>query len=99
MAEERAVLAKVPETEGRQGALLARDSFLSFAVAIAVARQCKSSSLSAAILSVVAAALGFFLMAILLLTGSNAAIGVLRPLIFHILWLIPAGILTAHLRK
>lgn len=99
MAEERAVLAKAPETEGRQGALLARDSFLSFAVAIAVARQCKGSSLSAAVLSVVAATLGFFLMAILLLTGSNAAIGVLRPLIFHILWLVPAGILTAHLRK
>ncbi len=99
MAEERAELAKVPENAGRQGAFLARDSFLSFAVAVAVGRQCKSSSMAAAILSVVAAVLGFFLMAVLVLTGANAAIGVLRPLVFHILWLIPAGILTAHLRK
>ncbi len=99
LAEERAILAKVPTQAGRQGAFLARDSFLSFAVAVAVGRQCKSSSMAAAILSVVAAALGFFLMAILVLTGSLAAIGILRLLVFHLLWLIPAAILTAHIRK
>ncbi len=99
MAEERAKLAKVPENAGSQGAFLARDSFLSFAVAVAVGRQCRSSAMTAAILSVVAAALGFFLMTILVLTSSYAAIGVLRLLVYHLLWLIPTAILTAHIRK
>ncbi|MBP3314094.1 MAG: hypothetical protein J6K84_05530 [Oscillospiraceae bacterium] len=99
MAEERAEMAKVPETDGKQGAFLARDSFLSFAVAIAVGRQCKSSAMTTAILSVVAATLGFFLMAVLLLTGAHAAIGVLRLVVYHLLWLIPTAILTAHIRK
>ena len=97
--EERTALVEARQAEHRQGAYLARDSFLSFSVAVAVGRQLRKSVRGAVTVSVLAACLGFLLMLLLTLTGAQEAIGVLRLAVFQVLWLLPVGLLTGHIRK
>jgi len=98
-SETRAILVDAAEGESLTGAYLARDSFLSFSVAVAVGRQVKRSVLFATALSVLAAALGFFLMTLMTIMDARDAVGILRLAVYHVLWLIPTALLTSRIRK
>lgn len=98
-SETRATLVDAAEGESLSGAYLARDSFLSFSVAVAVGRQLKRSVLWATVLSILAAALGFFLMMLMTVVDARAAVGILRLAVYHVLWLIPIAMLTSRIRK
>lgn len=97
--KDRAALANAAEGEGEQGAYLARDSFLSFSVAVAVARQLRRSVTAAFWLSVLAAVIGFLLLTVMAVVDARAAADALTLLVYHLIWLVPAWLLTRRIRK
>ena len=96
---DRAQLLSAAEGVGKQGACLARDSFLSFSVAVATARQMTKSVRTAYVLSIVAAVLGFLLLTVLTVGNFRDAAGVMQILFYHCIWLLPVGLLTGRIRK
>lgn len=97
--KDRAALAIAAEGEGEQGAYLSRDSFLSFSVAVAVGRQLRRSVSMTFALAVLAAVTGFLLMTVMSVMNARAAADALTVLCYHLIWLIPTGLLTRRIRK
>ncbi len=97
--KDRAALATAAEGEGEQGAYLSRDSFLSFSVAVAVGRQLRLSVSLAFALSVLASVIGFLLLTVMAVVEARAAADSLTLLAYHLIWLVPVGLLTRRIRK
>jgi len=97
-SEERAVLASAAEGEGQQGAVLARGSFLSFSMAVAVARQLCRSVRGAFLAALLSAAIGILLTTVFSVTEARAAAGAMQMLAYHALWLLPTALMTGRIR-
>lgn len=97
--KERATLATAAEGEGEQGAYLSRDSFLSFSVAVAVGRQLRRSVSLAFALAALGAVIGFLLLTVMAVVNARAAADAVTLLIYHMIWLVPLGLLTRRIRK
>lgn len=94
VSKDRMELLTAAEGPGEQGALLARDSFLGFSLAIAGARYLRRRAKITVGLSIFAAGLGLLLAGLLVLLGSAGSVSPLSLLLFHCIWLIPSGLLT-----
>ena len=84
---------------GRQGALMAKDSFLSFAAAVAGGRLLRRAVHSGVILSVFSGLLGLALMGVMTYLGSVLALSAANLTLFHLLWLIPTLLITGLIGK
>jgi len=92
------VLASAAEGEGQQGAVLARGSFLSFSMAVAVARQLCRSVRGAFLAALLSAAIGILLTTVFSVTEARAAAGAMQMLAYHALWLLPTALMTGRIR-
>jgi len=97
--KDRAILATAAEGEGEQGAYLSRDSFLSFSVAVAVGRQLRRSVSLAFALAALAAVIGFLLLTVMAVVNAREAADAVTLLVYHMIWLVPVGLLTRRIRK
>ena len=97
IVEERAALS-APEAvrDGKQGALMARSSFASFAGSVVSARTLRGAAIIAMIVALAGSVLGTALMFFLTFLGSSFSASCWNLFLYTVLWLIP-GLLTALL--
>ncbi len=100
MAAERTVLS-APEAgaNGRQGALMARDSFAGFAFAVAGGRQLRKIVHRAVLLAILAGLMGMGLMFLLTYLGAVEAASAFNLLLYQVLWLLPSLLITGLVGK
>lgn len=79
---------------GAQGAILAKDSFAGFAQAVAAGRMLRSTTLGAAILTVLNGITGLLLMGVLAFLPAPEAATALNLLLYSVIWLAPTLLLT-----
>lgn len=97
---ERARLSSQEAGEnGRQGALMARGSFVSFAAAVTGGRQLRRTVHGALVLSVLAGFLGMALMCILTYLDATASASALNLLLYQLLWQVPTLMVTGFVGK
>ena len=97
---ERARLSSQEAGEhGRQGALMARDSFVSFAAAVTGGRQLRRTVHGALVLSILSGILGTALMCILTYLDSTASASALNLLLYQLLWQVPTLMVTGFVGK
>ena len=80
---------------GAQGAILAKDSFSGFAQAAAGGRMLRSATLGAALLTLLAGAVGLVLMGVLAALAALETATALNLLLYTAVWLAPTLLLTA----
>ena len=80
---------------GAQGAILAKDSFSGFAQAAAGGRMLRSATLGAALLTLLAGAVGLVLMGVLAALAATETATALNLLLYTAVWLAPTLLLTA----
>ncbi len=97
IVEERARLSSGSAVrDARQGALMARRSFASFAGTVTGARSMRSACLSAMLIAMAGGILGAGVMFFLTYWGSSLAVSCWNLLLYTALWLLP-GLLTGLL--
>lgn len=79
---------------GSQGALMGKDSFLSFAAAVTGGRLLRRAVHSAVAISVFCGLLGLGLMGVLTYLGSTMALSAANLLLFHLIWAVPTLFIT-----
>ena len=89
--EERARLSS-PEAarEGKQGALMARSAFSSFAGSVTAARSLRGAAICSIAVSMTGSAAGAGLMFFLTFLGANASASCQNLCLYTLLWLLPA---------
>ena len=85
--------------KGRQGALMAKGSFLSYAAAVAGGRLLRRTVHSAVAVTLTGSILGLALMAVLTYLGAVQAASALNLLLYQLLWLIPCLLITGLVGK
>jgi len=85
--------------KGKQGALMAKDSFLSFSAAVTGGRLLRRAVHSAVLVAVLGGILGVALMCVLTYLGSVAAASAMNLLLYQLLWLIPGLLITGLIGK
>ena len=84
---------------GKQGALMAKDNFASFAAAVAGGRQLRKTVHSAVVVSVLMSVLGMLLLAVLTYLGSTLSASAVNLLLYQLLWLVPTLLITGFIGK
>ena len=79
---------------GAQGAILAKDSFSGFAQAAAAGRMLRSTTLGAAILTVLCGISGLLLMGVLAALSATETATALNLLLYFAAWMVPTLLLT-----
>ena len=85
--------------QGRQGALMARGSFVSFAAAVTGGRQLRRTVHGAVVLSLLAGFLGMALLCVLTYLDAPASASAMNLLLYQLLWQIPTLMMTGFLGK
>lgn len=96
---ERVALSDPRTASGRQGALMSRDHFLSFAGAVAGSRLLRRSVHSAVAVSLLSGVFGLMLMAVLTYVGAVQTLSALNLLLYTLLWLLPTLLITGLVGK
>ena len=86
-------------TKGKQGALMAKGSFLSYAAAVTGGRLLRRSVHSAVAVCLTGGVMGMVLMAVLTYLGATAAASAINLLLYQLLWLIPSLLITGLVGK
>ncbi len=84
---------------GRQGALMSRNNFLSFASAVTGGRQLRRTVHSAVLVSLMAGVLGMVLLCLLTYLDAVAAASAFNLLLYQLLWQIPLALITSFVGK
>lgn len=84
---------------GRQGALMAKESFLSFSAAVAGSRLLRRTVHSAVAVTLLGGILGILLMAVLTYLGAMEALSAVNLLLYQLLWLLPVLLITGLVGK
>lgn len=87
----------LPDRSGVCCALLARDTFLSFASAITAGRHLCRNLRQAYSIAVVGSVVGFLTMVLLALLGAAASASAANLILYHLVWLVPSLWLTSLL--
>ena len=97
---ERAQLSS-PEAgaDGRQGALMDRDSFISFSAAVTGGRLLRRTVHSAVLVSLLSGVLGMLLLFLLTYLDAEAAASTMNLLLYQLLWQIPNLLITGLVGK
>ncbi len=82
-----------------QGALMAKDSFLSFSSAVTCGRLLRRTAHTGTAVAVFSGLLGLLLMAVLAYLGSAMALSAANLTLFHLLWLVPTLLITGLIGK
>ena len=100
MVAERARLS-APEAgaNGRQGALMARDSFTGFAFAVSGGRQLRKIVHRTVLLALFAGLMGMGLLFLLTYLGAVEAASAFNLLLYQVLWLLPSLLITGLVGK
>ena len=97
---ERARLSHPDTGEGgKQGALMAGDSFASFAAAVSGGRQLRKTVHHAVIISLLSGILGMGLLAVLTYLDATQSASAANLLLYQLLWLLPAVLITGLFGK
>ena len=99
VAERIALSAEEAGEEGTQGALMAKESFLSFAAAVAGGRLLRRAVHSSVALCVGCGLLGLCLMGVLTYLGSVMALSASNLMLFHLIWAVPTLLVTGLVGK
>lgn len=99
VAERARLSDPAASAHGRQGALMARGSFVSFAAAVTGGRQLRRTVHTAVALSLLAGLLGTALLCILTYLDATASASAMNLLFYQILWQIPMLMVTAFVGK
>lgn len=98
--EERARLSsKDAVRAAKQGALLARSSFVCFASAVVGARAIRSAAIAAIAVAMAGSVMGLLVLFFLTFIGSTAAVSAWNLLVYTLLWLLPELLITAMAGK
>lgn len=84
---------------GKQGALMAKGSFLSFSAAVTGSRQLRKTVHAAVAITLLGGIMGIFLMAVLTYLGAMEALSAVNLLLYQLLWLLPALLITGSVGK
>ena len=97
---ERAKLS-APEAgeKGRQGALMDRNNFISFAAAVTGGRQLRRTVRAAMLVSLLSGILGMCLLFLLTYLGAETAASAMNILLYQILWQLPGLLITGVVGK
>ena len=97
---ERAKLS-APEAgeKGRQGALMDRNNFISFAAAVTGGRQLRRTVRSAMLVSLLSGILGMCLLFLLAYLGAETAASAMNILLYQMLWQLPGLLITGVVGK
>lgn len=97
---ERLKLSELsPEQSERQGALIAKDSFGSFAVTVAAGRTLRTGTLVCLALNLFAGVLGLLLCAVLLAWNSVSVLSAFHIAAFQLLWAFLSGFVSFVILK
>ena len=86
-------------SRGKQGALMSKDSFLSYAAAVTGGRLLRRAVHSAVAVALTGGILGMLLMAVLTYLGAEEAASAVNLLLYHLLWLVPGMLITGLVGK
>lgn len=86
-------------SRGKQGALMSKGSFLSYASAVAGGRLLRRAVHSAVAVSLIGGILGMALMSVLTYLGAVEAASAANLLLYQLLWLFPGLLITGLLGK
>ena len=97
---ERAQLSS-PEAgkNGKQGALMDRNNFISFAAAVAGGRQLRRTVRSAMLVSLLSGILGMALLFLLTYLGAETAASAMNVMLYQLLWQLPNLLITGVVGK
>ena len=97
---ERARLSS-PEAgkNGRQGALMDRNNFISFAAAVTGGRQLRRTVRSAMLVSLLSGILGMCLLFLLTYLGAESAASAMNVMLYQLLWQLPNLLITGVVGK
>ena len=100
IVEERAALSEPGAVRaGKQGALMARSSFASFAGSVVAARGLRSTAILSICVAIAGSVLGVSLMFVLTFLGADLAASCWNLFLYTVLWLLPgllAGLLAGR---
>lgn len=99
VAERARLSSEAAGENGRQGALMARGSFVSFAAAVTGGRQLRRTVHGAVVLSLLAGFLGMALLCVLTYLDAPASASALNLLLYQLLWQLPTLMITGFLGK
>lgn len=99
VAERARLSAPEAGAQGRQGALMARDSFASFAAAVTGGRLLRRTVHSAVLVSLLSGVLGMVLLCILTYLDATEAASAVNLLVYQLLWQLPVWMITGLLGK
>lgn len=99
VAERVRLSAEDAGSGGVQGALMAKDSFLSFASAVTGGRLLRRAAHSGVAVSLLSGIMGLALMGVLAYLGSVLALSAANLTLFHLLWLVPTLLITGLIGK
>lgn len=91
--------AKDAGEKGVQGALMAKESFLSFASAVTGGRLLRKAVHSAVAVSLLCGLMGLMLMGVMTYLGSQAALSAGNLTLFHLIWAVPTWLITGLIGK
>ena len=95
---QREELASLQEADA-PGGYLTRGGFLPFVMVVRAARQLRHAVHTASGAALLGAVLGLLLMALLTLIGAFDTASAANLLLYHAVWLIPAGLMTGSVGK
>ena len=99
VAERVQLSAPEAGSGGKQGALMSKGSFLSYAAAVTGGRLLRRAVHSAVAVALIGGTLGMALMAVLTFLGAADAASAANLLLYQLLWLIPSLLITGLLGK
>lgn len=99
VAERIALSSEEAGAAGRQGALMTKRSFLSFASAVTGGRVLRKTVHLAVIVALLSGVLGMALLCLMTYLGSTAAASAINLLLYQLLWLVPTLLITGLVGK
>ncbi len=99
VAERAKLSAENAGEDGRQGALMAGDSFSGFAAAVAGSRQLRRTVHQAVLVALLSGVIGMALLFLMTYMGAEAAASAANLFLYQILWLIPSLLITGFIGK
>ena len=97
--EREALSSKDAGQNGLQGALMSRDSFLSFAAAVTGGRQLRRTVHSAVMVSLLSGILGMLLLFVLTYLDAVEAASAFNLALYQLLWQVPTLLITSLVGK
>lgn len=99
VAERIALSSEKAGAAGRQGALMTKSGFLSFASAVTGGRVLRKTVHLAVVVALLCGGLGMALLFVMTYLGSTAAASAVNLLLYQLLWLLPMLLITGFFGK